>query len=129
MGGDFFYKLKEQKPLFGRITEKKRDNPTHINIICIDKVNDPLHFYYSDEYYYGKESDRNLATLSSEIELSEELTNKLIIEANFIINNFRKDTYNLSLTNYRDRNRKRIGFTEAYQIMTLAYHNIINNDD
>ena len=121
LGGEFFFKLKKQKALFSRITEKNRDNPTHINIICIDKVGEPLHFYYSDEVYYGKESDRNLATLSSTLELNKELELQLIEKANFIINEFRCSTYNLPLTNFRDRSRKRIGFTEAYKILSLAY--------
>lgn len=124
IGGDFFYSIKKNKNLFNRITISKPNNPTHINIVCIDKTQEPLHFYYQEEPYYGKDSDRNIATLSFNGELTEEMEKSLIEEANKIISDFRKKTYNLCFTNYRDRHRKRIGFTEAYQIMTLAYNNL-----
>ena len=125
LGGEFFYRLKQVKTPFSRLTLEKPDNPTNINIVCIDKTNEPLHFYYSEEPYYGKQSDRNLATLSFSGNLSKELQLKLIEDANYIINDFRKSTFNLCLTNYRDRSRKRIGFTEAYQIMGLAYQRLM----
>lgn len=124
LGGEFFDSLNQVNNIFSRLTLIKRENPTHINIICIDKVNDPFHFYYDETPYYGKESDRNLATISCPIQLSIEQEKSLIVEANNIINTFREETSNLTFTNYRDRSRKRIGFLEAYKILSLAYSNL-----
>ena len=124
IGGEYFYNLSKTKILFSRVTEQKKNNFTHINIVCIDKTNEPLHFYYSDTPYYGKATDRNIATLSFEGKLSEEFEKQLIDKANESISNFRKEYHNLCFTNYRDRHRKRIGFTEAYQIMSMIYNEI-----
>lgn len=126
LGGDFFNLLKSNKPLFSRITINKPQNATNISVVCIDKTNEPLHFYYTEEPYFGKDSDRNIATLSYNGVLTEEQQKKIIEKSNEIISSFRKETYNLCLTNYRDRNRKRIGFTEAYQVATLALSQTIN---
>lgn len=127
IGGEFFDKLKNVKNVFSRITIESSENPTHINIVCIDKSNSPLHFYYSNEPYYGKQCDRNLATLSTKIKLDQQLEEQMIEEANKIIYDIREEMCDLIFTNYRDRGRKRIGFTEAYKIMSLAYWKIKNN--
>jgi len=124
IGGEFFNDISAVKPIFSRITETKRDNPTHINIVCIDKTNELLHFYYDETPYYGKQTDRNIATLSFNGELEPEFEKQLIDEANKYINDFRTLNHNLCFTNYRDRHRKRIGFTEAYQIMTVIYNKL-----
>ena len=124
IGGEFFNDISAVKPIFSRVTETKRDNPTHINIVCIDKTNEPLHFYYDETPYYGKQTDRNIATLSFNGELEPEFEKQLIDEANKYINDFRALNHNLCFTNYRDRHRKRIGFTEAYQIMTVIYNKL-----
>ena len=34
---------------------------------------------------------------------------------------YQQKVYNLCFTNYRDRNRKRIGFKEAYDFASLSY--------
>lgn len=121
LGGEFFNKIKKVKNIFSRITVAKPQNPTHITVVCIDKTEEPLHFEFTEKPYYGKDSDRNIATLSTTTELSEDFEKQLIETANKIISDFRAATYDLTFTNYRDRSRKRIGFTEAYQIMSLAY--------
>ena len=56
--------------------------------------------------------------------LKPEFEKQLIDEANKYINDFRVLNHNLCFTNYRDRHRKRIGFTEAYQIMTVIYNKL-----
>ena len=124
VGGEFFDTLKNTKAIFSRITEEKRQNSTHINIVCIDKTDEPLHFYYAENPYYGKQTDRNIATLSFEGSLTEEFEKLLIETANKLINSFRKETHNLCFSNYRDRHRKRIGFTEAYKIISMVYYSL-----
>lgn len=121
IGGDFFFDLKRIKNIFSRITEDKTENPTHITITCIDKTKESLHFSYTEKPYYGKKSDRNVATLSTKVPLSTEEEKKIIERANQIISRIRHSTCDLIFTNFRDRSRKRISFTEAYQIASMAY--------
>lgn len=125
-GGDFFSKLAGVKNVFSRITENNSKNPTKINIVCIDKKNEPLHFYYSEKPYYGKDSDRNIATLSCDYDLEDNLQKEIIKEANSVIQKVREEYNNIILTNFRDRNRKRISFQEAYQIASLAFWEVYN---
>lgn len=127
VGGEFFHDLKRVKNIFTRLTEEKPENPTHITITCIDKINEPLGFSYTESPYYGKKSDRNIATLSTKISLSTEEEKQIIEKANQIIKYFRHSTHDLVFTNFRDRSRKRIGFTEAYQFASLAYQEITNS--
>ena len=123
IGGRYLQQIKNTPKLFTRLT-KDNLNPsgyiTNIKIICIDKTNEPLHFVF-DEPYYGLDTDRTIATLVSSIELSIDMQKKIIEKANQLISDYRKDCFNLCFTNYRDRNRKRIGFKEAYDFASLSY--------
>ena len=47
-----------------------------------------------------------------------------IKEFNTQLENFRKQYCDLSMTNYRDYNRKRIGFTFSYQLLSKIYKEI-----
>jgi hypothetical protein len=126
IGGDFFYELNQTEPIFSRVIENNKSQATNINVMCIDKRNEKINFYYSTNTIIGKQTDRNLATIAYKEKLSEDFQKELIKEANQILNDFRKSTYNICLTNYRDNNRKRIGFIEAYQILTMAYNKLNN---
>lgn len=131
IGGDMLSELKKCKNIFNRLTMSK-PNPengyiTNITIDCIDKEGQPLHFYYADEPYYGKDSDRSVASLVSSVELDANMQKNIIELANQLINDYRVKCNNMCFTNYRDRNRKRIGFKEAYSFASLAYNKIINN--
>lgn len=123
LGGEIFEKLSQVKTVFSRITQNNKKIPTKINIVCIDKQNTPLHFYYSDTPYYGKDSDRNVATLSytGDGALTEKEQKEIIEEANKVIEQIREQYSDIILTNFRDRNRKRISFQEAYQFASFAY--------
>lgn len=129
IGGKYLKQIKNVPNLFTRLT---KDNPnpkgyiTNIKIICIDKTNEPLHFIL-DEPYYGLNTDRTLATLVSSIELSLDTQKQIVEKANQLIADYRQDCCNLCFTNYRDRNRKRIGFKEAYDFASLSYTLIQNN--
>ena len=126
IGGDFFEELSKVKVLFSRLTIDKPQNPTNISVICIDSKDSLFHFYFDNNHYYGKKSDRNLATLSSDLVLTEEIEKEMVKKANEMILDFRNKMGNLVFTNFRDRNRKRIGFTEAYQIMSKVYMDLYN---
>lgn len=123
LGGEIFEALSQKKILFSRITQNNEKTPIKINVMCIDKKNEPLHFYYSDTPYYGKDSDRNIATLSyiGEGVLTEEEQKRIIEEANRILGQIRERYFDIILTNFRDRNRKRISFQEAYQVASFSY--------
>ena len=129
IGGQYLKQIKNAPKLFTRLT---KDNPnpkgyiTNIKIICIDKTNEPLHFTF-DEPYYGLNTDRTIATLVSSIELSLEMQEQIIKKANQLITNYRQDCFNLCFTNYRDRNRKRMGFKVAYDFASLSYNLIKGN--
>lgn len=130
IGGEMLSNLKRCKNIFTRLTlatpNPKEGYITNITINCIDKEKEPLHFYYAEKPYYGKESDRSIATFVSSVKLDIELQQKIISKANQLINEYRIECNNMCFTNYRDRNRKRIGFKEAYLFASLAYYQIIN---
>lgn len=125
IGGEFLKDLFATPNVFSRLVAgKQAQNETHITINCIDKEDSPLHFYFIDEPYYGKESDRTIATLDCVEALTDQEQILIVQEANKLITNYRESCFNLCFTNYRDRNRKRIGFKEAYAFASLAYHNL-----
>ena len=41
---------------------------------------------------------------------------------------FRQDTFDLALTNYRDYNRKRVGFDFAYRFLSMIYDECKNKN-
>lgn len=132
IGGEILVQLMKCKNIFSRLTianPTPKGYITHITINCIDKVNEPLHFYFSDEPYYGIETDRMLASFVSCIELDLDMQKQIIDVANELITDYRQECYNMCFTNYRDKNRKRIGFKEAYAFASLAYTKIINMTD
>lgn len=53
--------------------------------------------------------------------LTEEEQKKIIKEANKVLGQIREQYFDIILTNFRDRNRKRISFQEAYQIVSFSY--------
>lgn len=63
-------------------------------------------------------TDRVYATLTCSEELSPEKQQLLIKKFNEEIEDFRAKYHNLVFTNYRDFNRKRIGFDYAYKLMS-----------
>ena len=123
LAGEFYDTLDKVQIKFGRLAQIKNSNEfiTHIKLYAIDTRSDLIRVEYDEKPYYGKETDRTYATLTSKMPLTQEQEKKLITEFNTRLNNFRKKYHNLSMTNYRDYNRKRIGFTFAYQLMSIIY--------
>lgn len=64
----------------------------------------------------GISTDRVYATLVSNKFLSEKEQKELVDKFNQTLNSKRDEYFNLILTNYRDYNRKRIGFDFAYKL-------------
>lgn len=65
-GGEFFDKLEKQENYFSRYTEKTSPEMfvTNIELMAIDKTDEKICFRLIDNPAVGKESDRNLATLT-----------------------------------------------------------------
>ena len=116
LAGEFFYLLDNIDICFGRLTinNNKKEYITHIKLYAIDTKKDKIRVEYDETPFYGKETDRTYATLTCKFPLTKEQEMLLIKEFNIRLNKFREQYNNISMTNYRDYNRKRIGFTFAY---------------
>lgn len=122
IAGEFYNALSNSKNIFGRLVGTTSDKYiTNIKLYAIDTRNERIRLEYEPNHYIGKDSDRTYATFTCEYQLTEEQEKKLISEFNKQLENFRKQYYDLSMTNYRDYNRKRIGFTFAYQLLSKIY--------
>ena len=123
IAGEFYNQLNSVKIQFGRLMEVPDPNiyTTHIKLYAIDTRTDLIRVEYNEELFYGKDTDRTYATLTCKFPLTKDQEMILIDEFNTRLTDFRKQYHNLSMTNYRDYNRKRIGFTFAYQLMSLIY--------
>ena len=125
-GGELFDTLASIVPKFGRLQLNRPINGyiTHLYITTIDKRNERLKLDYVSTPYYGKSTDRTVATLTCTELLTKEQENKLINLFNTEINQFRDSYGNLVFTNYRDYNRKRIEFEFVYKYLTYLLDKI-----
>ena len=87
---------------------------TNIKLYALDTRTQRIRVEFEPQHYEGKNTDRVYATFTCAKELSEEQERTLIKEFNKQLEDFRNQYFDLSMTNYRDYNRKRIGFTFAY---------------
>lgn len=128
IAGEFYNALSSTKNIFGRLVgETSTDYITNIKLYALDTRTDRIRVEFEPNHYIGKNTDRVYATLTCKKTLSEEQENFLIAEFNKQIETFRKKYYDLSMTNYRDYNRKRIGFTFAYQLLSKIYNETYSN--
>ena len=125
IAGEFYHSLESVKSKFGRlIGSTSEDYITNIKLYAIDTRTDRIRLEYCEVPFEGKTSDRTYATFTSKVKLTKEQELQLITEFNKQLEDFRNKYYDLSLTNYRDYNRKRIGFTFAYQLLTKIYNEL-----
>ena len=119
-GGELFDTLNSITPKFSRLQLDRPVNGhiTNLFITTIDKRNERLKLDYVSTPYYGKSTDRTVATLVCTDPLTKEQEYKLIDLFNTEINQFRDSYGNLVFTNYRDYNRKRIEFDFVYKYLT-----------
>ena len=87
---------------------------------------------YSYVVYQGKIKDRKEIEVietnyrsNSNVPLTEEQQKQIVDSFNLTLNNFRNEYKDISMTNYRDYNRKRIGFDFAYKLATHVAKSII----
>lgn len=122
IAGEFYFNLANTKNIFSRLIGTTSNKYiTNIKLYAIDTRNERIRLEYEPNHYVGKSSDRTYATLTCDYQLTEEQEKNLILEFNKQLENFRKQYYDLSMTNYRDYNRKRIGFNFAYQLLSKIY--------
>lgn len=123
IAGEFYSALSSTKNIFGRLVgATSSDYITNIKLYALDTRTERIRVEYETKHYQGKNTDRTYATFTCKYELTEEQEKFLIDEFNKQIEAFRKQYYDLSMTNYRDYNRKRIGFTFAYQLLSKIYN-------
>lgn len=124
-GGEIFAQLDKQKNYFSRLLKDREPEGfiTNLKLYGLDTRTELIHITYESEYYYGKPTDRIYLTFVCLKELDEG-TQKLLAEKfNIKLNEIRKQYHNLILTNYRDYNRKRIGFDLAYKLLSYLLDN------
>lgn len=127
IAGEFYASLIASKNIFGRLVGSvSKDYITNIKLYAIDTRNERIRVEFEPNHYEGKNSDRTYATFTCEKELTEKQEKILIQEFNKQIENFRNQYYDIPMTNYRDYNRKRIGFTFAYQLMSKIYFELFD---
>ena len=125
LAGEFYNSLSTTNNIFGRLVgSTSKDYITNIKLYAIDTRTERIRVEFEPNHYQGKDSDRTYATFTCKKELSQEQEKVLIEEFNRQLENFRTQYFDLSMTNYRDYNRKRIGFTFAYQLLSKIYHEI-----
>lgn len=128
LGGDVSNKIDTYKNYFGRLTSTTPASKfiTNIRLYGLDTRNERIHVAY-EEPYIGKNTDRTMATFVCDMEIDEQTQRAMIDEFNQKFEQFRKDTFDLALTNYRDYNRKRVGFEFAYKFLSMVYDDIAMN--
>ena len=128
IAGEFYNALSSTKNIFGRLVgSTSSDYITNIKLYALDTRAERIRVEFEPNHYQGKNTDRTYATFTCKYVLSEEQERFLIEEFNRQIEAFRKQYYDLSMTNYRDYNRKRIGFTFAYQLLSKIYNETYGN--
>ena len=123
IAGEFYNALDTSTNIFGRLVgTTSNDYITNIKLYGLDTRTERIRVEYDTTPYCGKSSDRIYATFTCKKTLTEEQEKYLVAEFNKQLEAFRKQYYDLSMTNYRDYNRKRIGFTFAYQLLSKIYN-------
>ena len=128
IAGEFYNALASTTNIFGRLVgTTSNDYITNIKLYALDTRTERIRVEFETEHYCGKNTDRTYATFTCKKPLSEEQEKYLIKEFNSQLEAFRKQYYDLPMTNYRDYNRKRIGFTFAYQLLSKIYNETYNS--
>lgn len=120
LGGDFYNSLASVRVRFSRVVSSNVELSTGLLLTGLDTREGKINLSADQPTYVGKNTDRMRATLSSEQKFSEEQLKLIAQEFNLMLNSARAKYCNLILTNYRDNNRKRIGFDDAYRLASLA---------
>ena len=122
LGGDIVNAVENHKNYFSRLTSTTPSSKfiTNIKLYALDTRNERIHVSF-EEPYIGKQTDRIYATFVCDMEITEDMQKKMVKLFNEKFEQFRLDTFDLALTNYRDYNRKRVGFEFAYRFLSIIY--------
>lgn len=125
LGGDIVNAIENHKNYFGRLTSTTPSSKfiTNIKLYGLDTRNERIHVSF-EEPYVGKQTDRVYATFVCDMEISEDTQKEMVKLFNEKFEQFRLDTFDLALTNYRDYNRKRVGFEFAYRFLSMIYDEV-----
>lgn len=125
LGGDIVNTIENHKNYFSRLTSTTPISKfiTNIKLYGLDTRNERIHVAF-EEPYIGKQTDRVYATFVCDMEIPEDKQKKMVELFNEKFERFRLDTFDLALTNYRDYNRKRVGFEFAYRFLSMIYDEI-----
>lgn len=118
IAGEFYAQLDNQINYFNRLTATTTNNITKLKLYALDTRTEKIHITYGEAPYIGKPTDRVYLTFTTDKVLSDDVQKKLCENFNTTLTNFREKYCDLGMTNYRDYNRKRIGFTFAYKILS-----------
>ena len=118
IGGEEYSEILNSNNIFNRLLLEKNTNDynTCIKLYAIDTRDKKIHLEYDENLFYGKNTDRTYATFVCSKELSKEEQLNLISRFNEYMESFRDKYSDLTMTNYRDYNRKRISFNFAYHL-------------
>lgn len=128
LGGEIANKIDNYTNYFGRLTSTTPNTKfiTNIKLYGLDTRTQRIHVAF-EEPYIGKNSDRVYATFVCDMPISEEVQHQMVDLFNEKFEQFRLDTFDLALTNYRDFNRKRVGFDFAYRFLSMVYDDIMSS--
>lgn len=119
VGGEEFSRIASRKKKFSRLVGATSPQYiTHIKLYGLDTRAERFHLSYEDERYEGKMSDRIYATMTCARALSKDEELYLIDYFNTTVEQMRSKYHNLIFTNYRDFNRKRVGFDFVYSLLS-----------
>lgn len=128
IGGQILSIIKQTPAVFFRLVAgRAAKNPTNIYLYAADTSKDKIRLEWHDEQYYGKSTDRMFATLDCNKPLSETRQLQLIEDVNRMLNDMREEYCNLLFTNYRDNNRKRVGFDFIYKLCSYVLNSYEDN--
>lgn len=126
LGGDVSSKIDSYKNYFSRLTNTTPSSKfiTNIRLYGLDTRTERIHLAF-EKPYIGKNTDRTSATFVCDMQIDEQTQHEMVAMFNQKFEQFRKETFDLALTNYRDYNRKRVGFEFAYKFLSMVYDDII----
>lgn len=128
-GGEYFARLEEIPILFSRLTKDTQNKYiTNIKLYAIDSKKNHIRAEYDTTPFVGKNTDRTFATFVCDFEIDGIIQHRMVEAFNKELQEFRDKYFDVSLTNYRDYNRKRISFVFAYQLLSKVYKEIQNEN-
>lgn len=129
IAGDFYASLDTQENYFGRLTATTTNNITKLKLYALDTRTEKIHITYGEDPYVGKNTDRVYLTFTTDKVLNEDIQKRLCENFNNTLTAFRNKYYDLGMTNYRDYNRKRIGFNFAYKLLSRELDLILQGEN